>query len=493
MNLFLDSAPWTAPSIGPSVADALRIGCGVLMLAMLIRLVPDARRYFLSERWGGYGERGWRVDLIQNPVVMPALLIAWMGACIALTAGRYPTIAAAINLACCYYFFIAMRWRGVLRGLGAPGFIATWLAAAVLLVELTRRHIPELQGLAIVALQIDFALIMLAAGVYKLMAGYRHGDGMELGMVNPQWGYWGPQWAKVSPRHPVFRFFNEMAWGTEVVAGVLMLLPQTRFIGAMLILLSFIFIATQIRLGFLCEMVIVCCLVFFYPGSAGDAAATALLPASAPPAVILLSPWIGRLLSAGLWAYVVLLPFARFGQSYNMFVKKALPGALQALLDFYTNVFGLILWRVFSADHTNFLIRVHALDASGRRSLVSNWEQHRQFFARFNQVGEAIVVTTLFTALKYYPSNNALFVDRLLRYSRTLPQRDGGRFVFEHVTVAKAADRFELRPAAEFMVDAAANTVDEVTLDPTRSVRAAVAGSPLHEGAKPGSYLPLKS
>jgi hypothetical protein len=62
------------------------------MLATLLRLVPDARRYFLSERWGGYGERGWRVDPIQNPVVMPALLIVWMGACIALAVGRFPTI-----------------------------------------------------------------------------------------------------------------------------------------------------------------------------------------------------------------------------------------------------------------------------------------------------------------------------------------------------------------------------------------------------------------
>ncbi len=113
-------------------------------------------------------------------------------------------------------------------------------------------------------------------------------------MVNPQWGYWGPQWARVSPAHPVFRFFNEMAWGTEVVAGLLMLLPQTRFLGAALILFSFIFIATQIRLGFLCEMVIVCCLVFFYPGSAGDVVASALLPSSAPPAVSLWNPWIGR-------------------------------------------------------------------------------------------------------------------------------------------------------------------------------------------------------
>lgn len=493
MTLFLDSAPWTAPSIAPAVADALRIGCGVLMLATLIRLVPDARRYFLSERWGGYGERGWRVDPVQNPVVMPAVLIVWMGACIALTIGAVPTIAAAINLGCCYYFFIAMRWRGVLRGLGAPGFIATWLAAAVFLIELTRRHIPELQGLAIFTLQIDFALIMLAAGIYKLLAGYRHGDGMELGMVNPQWGYWGPQWARLPPAHPLFRFFNEMAWGTEVVAGVLMLLPQTRFLGASMILLSFIFIATQIRLGFLCEMVIVCCLVFFHPGSIGDAIVASLLPQAVAPAVAPWNPWAGRLLATLLWAYVVLLPFARIGQSYNLFGKKALPGALQGLLDFYTNVFGLILWRVFSADHTNFLIRIYELDPQGRRSLLSDWEQHRRFFARFNQVGEAIVVTTLFTALKYYPSNNALFVDRLLRYSRTLPRRERSRLVFEHVTVAKMADRFELRPAAEFTVDVVANAVNEVTIDPSRSVRAAVAGSPLHEGAKPGSYVPLKS
>jgi hypothetical protein len=493
VNLLFDSAPWTSPSISPAVADALRMGCGVLMLITLIRLLPDARRYFLSERWGGYGERGWRVDPVQNPVVLPVLLTAWIGACIALTAGWSPTIAAAINLGCCYYFFIAMRWRGVLRGLGAPGFIATWLAAAVFLIELTRRHIPDLQGLALFALQIDFALIFLAAGIYKLLAGYRSGDGMELGMVNPQWGYWGSQWARVSPSHPVFRFFNEMAWGTEVAAGVMMLLPQTRFLGAALILLSFIFIATQIRLGFLCEMVIVCCLVFFHPGSTGDVAAAALLPSAVAPTPSLLNPWIGRVLATLLWAYVILLPFARFGQSYNMFAKKALPEPIQALLDFYTNVFGLILWRVFSADHTNFAIRIYSLDAGGRRALVSNWEQHRRFFGRFNQVGEAIVVTTLFTALKYYPSNNALFVDRLLRYSRTLPRHDGGRFVFEHVTIAKAADRFELRPAAEFTVDVAANTVDEETIDPSRSVRAAVAGSPLHEGARPGSYVPLKS
>lgn len=492
MNLIFGSEGWLSPSISPVVAAVIRIGCGLLMLATLLRLVPHARRYFLSERWGGYGEPGWRVDPVQNPVVMPALLFAWMGACTALVADWYTVPAAAINLACCYYFFIAMRWRGVLRGMGAPGFIATWLSVAVLLVELTGRHIPDLQGLSLFVLQVDFALVMVAAGVYKFFAGYRQNDGMELGMVNPEWGYWGTLWARLPPSHPIFRFFNEMAWGTEVVAGLLMLVPQTRFIGGTLMLLSFIFIASQIRLGFLCEMVILCCFLFVHPGSLVDQWLTTWL-AAAPPLVAPIHPAVGTTLTILLWTYVVLLPLARIGLSYNLHASKALPGAWQRLLDVYTNVFGLILWRVFSADHTNFLIRIFEVGPDGARWLLSNWTEHWRYHGRFNQVAEAIVVTTLFTTLRYYPSNAAIFVDRLLRYSKTMPHAAGSRLLFEHVRVIKLPGRFELSPAAEFTVDVNAGTVDEVTLDSSYSVRAAIAGSPVHEGARPGSYAPLKS
>ena len=467
----------------------MRAGCALLMIATLVRAVPHARRFFLGERWGGYGERGWRVELVQNPVVMPALLTTWIGANAALAAGWQTVLAAIVNLACCYYFFIAMRWRGVLRGMGAPGFIAFWLGAAVLLVELTRQRAPALQGLALLVLQVDFALIMLSAGVYKFFAGYRRNQGMELGMVNPEWGYWDRMWRRVAPDHPVFRFLNEMAWGTEVIAGVLMLIPQTRFIGGATILVSFIFIATQIRLGFLCEMVMVCCLVFFHPGSAGDRLISAILPGAVVPAIDPLPATVTAGLAAILWAYLLLLPFARLGLSYNQHRKKALPGPLQSLLDMYTNLCGLILWRVFSADHTNFLIRIYeAPHDGGSRRLISRWSDA----SRYSQVAEAITVTTLFTTLKYYPSNRGIFLERILRYARTVPHAPGTDLVFEYVSIVKRADRFDLVPAAEFTVDVTRGSVEEVTLDATISVRAPIAASPVHEGARPGSYLPLK-
>ncbi len=471
----------------------MRIGLGATMLLTLLRALPLARYYFLSERWGGYGERGWRVDIIQNPVVIPLVYAAWLAACVALLAGRYVVIAAGFNLLACYYFFIAMRWRGVLRGMGAPGFIAYWLSAAVFLIELTRRHAPDVQGLAVLALQVDFALIMLAAGIYKFTAGYRHGDGMELGLVNPEWGYWGRLWKRVPPTHPIFRFFNEMAWGTEAGAALLMLTPETRFLGGFIMLLSFVFIATQIRLGYLCEMVMVSCLVFFHPGSAGDMVVTAIVPGSdtLTPTPY---PWLSTALAMFLAGYLLLLPFARVGLSYNLHAKKALPGVLQRMLDAFANLFGLILWRVFSADHTNFFINIYEVPrGGGPRRLISDWTAHRRYHGRYNQVAEGIVVTTLFTTLKYYPSNNALFVERLLRYARTVKRTPGSQLVFEHVSVLKQANGFTFAPAAEFVVDVEGGTVREVTIDPDRSVRAPIAVSPIHEAARPGSYAPLKS
>jgi hypothetical protein len=264
-----------------------------------------------------------------------------------------------------------------------------------------------------------------------------------------------------------------------------MLYPPTRFLGGMLILVSFVFIATQIRLGVLCEMVIVCCLLFAHPGSAIDAGlgGTALTEQVSPAS----TGGVGnRLLAGVLWGYLMLLPLARLGLAYNFHARRPLPGALQRLLDGYANFFGLIIWRVFSADHTNFFLRIHEQRPDGTRRLVSQWGSS----LRYRQVAEAITVTTLFTTLKYYPGNDALFRERLMRYARTVPHGHGSVLVFEYVAVVKREDRFEFVPAAEYVVDLGRAAVEEHVIDSALPVRAAAAGSPIHEAARPGSYAP---
>jgi hypothetical protein len=179
------------------------------------------------------------------------------------------------------------------------------------------------------------------------------------------------------------------------------------------------------------------------------------------------------------------------GLYYNFYARRPLPGGLQRPLEWYTNLFGIIIWRVFTADLLNFLIRIHRQDrVTGDRVLLSRYGLSGGL--RFSHVAESITVTCVFTTLKYYASNAALFEQRLLRYARTLPCDRDHLLVFEYVSLVKAPSRFEFVPAAEYAVDLRDNSVRRTVLRPELSVHAAHARSPLHEGAAPGSYLPLE-
>lgn len=479
----------------------IRVAYGVLMLGTLLWALPQWRRFFVSERWGGYAQSSRDVDFIQNPIVSPLVAALWFASVVCITLGRWSVWAALLNLVLCRYFFVRMRWKGVLRGMGAPGFMAYWLAAVVLLLEYTGEFAPGLRSLALLVAQVDFAFIMLSSGFYKLTAGYAHNYGMEGGMVNPMWGYWWWLYRRVPPTHPVFKFLNHMAWSLEVLAAVLMLIPPTRFIGGLLMFGSFVFIATHIRLGLLCEVVIVCCVLLFHPGSYGDQLVNLFIPASASAHAatgFATASAVKALVAAFLWAYLVLLPLAHAGLFYNFYAHKSLPALLQRALEAYTNFFGIIIWRVFSADHTNFFVRIYQRPraatgdgAQASRTLVSRTGL-RGGSLRYNHVAESIVVTTLFTTLKYYPSNNELFRERLLRYARTVERAADSVLDFEYVTISKRDEGFEFVPVAEYAVDVEAGTITERVLDENFSVRATHARSPVREGVRPGSYVPLK-
>jgi len=481
------------PQLSLVTQSFFRMLYGVLLLGHLLLLLPHARRFFMSERWKGYAQSSWDVDVIQNPVVHPIVMLLWFASAIALIFGRWTVPAALINLLLCRYFFVHMRWKGVLRGMGAPGYMTYWLAAAVFLVEYTVSFAPEVRPLALLVLQVDFALIMLSAGVYKCTAGFPRNHGMELGLVNPEWGYWWRSYRNKSPNDPVIWTLNQLAWTTEVVAAVLMLIPTTRFIGATLIIISFFFIATHIRLALLCHMVMLCGVIFFHPGSAGDIFAASLLSAPAPaiPAAGPVLSVLNQALPVFLWVYLFLLPFSYFGIYYNFFARKRFPTPFQRLLEIYTNFFGIIMWRVFTIDLINFFPNVYRQPrAGGERTLISRYGW-RAGSLRFSHVGESITLTCLFTTLKYYPSNHNLFTERLLRYARTLPCPAEAVLVFEYIFINKTETSFEYMTLAEYVVDPVAGTVEERILNDQVSVHAAHAASPLHEGARPGSYAPL--
>jgi hypothetical protein len=479
------------PDLSLSTQTLLRSAYGILMVLTLLQALPEARRFFLSERWGGYAQSSRLVDALQNPFVISILYVIWLASAVALTIGWLSPWPALVNVVCCRYFFVQMRWRSLTRGMGAPGFMSYWTGLVVFLLEYTSHVAPDIRHLALLVAVIDLALIMLSAGVYKATAGYPRNHGMELGLCNPMWGYWWRVYAALPPNHWIIWTLNQLAWGTEVALAICILIPPLREVGGLLLVFSFAFIATQIRLGFLTEMVMVSGLLCVAGGSLIDgwiaglvAPSTAVsVPNNAAITVVNLS------LEIGLWTYLALLPLAHAGLYYNFYARQRLPYVLQRALERYTNLFGIIIWRVFSVDLVNFYVRIQAQPrAGGTRRLVGQLGA----WPRFNHVGEMICLTSVFTTLKYYPSNAEMFRERLLRYARTLPHGDGNVLIFEYLSVVKEHGRFDWISTAEYRVDVEDASIDERILAPGFSPRSAHPASPVHEGATPGSYAPVR-
>ena len=478
------------PTLEDGPLAFFRCAAGALLLGQLAWTLPHARRYFLGKRWGGYGQSSPFVALGHHPWLCPVVMLLWAASATGLTLGCWTVPAAFINVVLCRYFFVQMRWRGLLRGMGAPGFMTYWTACAVLLLELTRQHAPDVKSMALLVLQVDFALIMFTAGLAKLGAGYWHNQGMEFGLANPQWGRWPQVFQKLPPHHRFFRVANHLAWSGEIAAAVLLLVPATRTLGVALLIASFLFIAVSIRLQFLPWMVMLVGVLYCQPGTLGAevlAGANVLTPAAAGPG-LLLNGWQSAVLATILWGYLVLLPLTYAGLLRNFYIRRTLPARLQAALDWYTNWCGIQLWRVFSADHTHFFIQIYRVGRRGERNLLSRWGA-----GRFAQVAEAITVTNLFMTLKYRPRDVQLFTDRLLHYAGTLPGAPDGLFIFEYVALQKTGEGFAAAPGAEFVVDVARGKVDEHALDGQVDPRSPLPCSPIHETTAAGSYAPARA
>jgi hypothetical protein len=480
------------PDLSFTTQTVFRSAYGVVLFGAVLWNLTQGRRFFLGERWGGYGQKGITVDLLQNPVCFPFLMAVWVLCALGIAFGYGGIWPLLINVLLCRYYFIAMRWKGVLRGMGAPGFMTYWVGTAVLLLELTTRYAPAARNLALLVLQVDWAAIMLTAGIYKFTAGYPRNQGMELGMANPEWGTWWQFYAARSPRHWIFWFLNQMAWTTEITAGILMFIPATRWIGGLVIGVSFLLVGSQVRLNHLTLLLALTGFLYLSPGSPPGQWLVNWLGPQAAPAVSAgpLGAVLTPVLAAGLIGYLVLMPFAYAGLYLNFYGRRKLPPVLQRSLERYTNFFGMILWRVFSINLIDFFVRIHVQPRGNvvQRTLVSRYGWGGPF--RFNHVGESITITTVFTTLKYYPNNPALFQERLLRYARTIPCPADSVLVFEYVSIYKVPERFQFVPTAEYQVDVHTGEVLEWLLREDAPVRTGHAVSRVHEATQPGSYAP---
>jgi|SRR5579875_196797 len=494
----MNPADWALAQLSPSVESALRIAYGTLLLLQLVVLtVPQTHRFFVSERYGGYVESSPFSDRWLRPAIVRAVMAVWIVAAFGIATGAWLLPGALVNFAFARYFYVHTRWRSILRGMGAPGHMNHWLALLIALLAIAESVDSGgmLHAMTVLTFRIDYALIMIAAGVYKLTAGYAHGDGFERGLVNPWWGYWARWLKNVSPNALAFRVLNNAGWLAEIACGTLFLVIPVAPFAAVFFAASFLGIGLVIRLGFLAEMVAVATLLYWYPGSLFDAwltktfAQPAPAPHGGPVAALVVWPLVAAMI-----AYLALLPFAYAGMSINFYAKRTLPSTVQRALDRWTVFFGLILWRVFTADLINFFVdvRVSAPGRAESRPYMQLRAWNRATGWRYMHVGEFICLASIFTALKYYPDDRSVFERRLLRYARTVPTASAERVVFDYYAVRKGVRAFEYHLVARFVADPQASSVTEEVLEAGFDARRRADISPISPGVRPGSYAPAR-
>jgi hypothetical protein len=469
---------------------AVRALYGALLFVQLLYTWPNARRFYATTAFGGYMESTPRNDRLHTPATSTAVMLIWVACALSLATGVWVLGGALINFCLARYFFLSTRWRSILRGMGAPGHMNHWLAALALLLVFSERFDLHglLHSLTVVTFRVDFAAIMIAAGIYKIVAGYGRGEGFELGLVNPWWGHYPAAGRRFPADSIVFAAMNRLAYGTEILCGAAFFVPAVAPFAGIVLAASFLGVGRMIRLTALAEMVAICALLYVFPGDAVDKV-LAFVP-SAPMAGLAPS-WAMVLIAAlaiMLGLYLIVLPFAYAGMAVNLYAKRRLSPWLQRPLDVFTRFFGLVLWRVFTTDVINFYTEISVERAGSRFPIDIPGPLLGRWGLRYRHVGEFITLASVFTTLKYYPNDRALFERRILAYARSL--QEDGLVTFKYVIVVKRERRFAFLPVAQFVVDPAAGTVAESVLDPGFDVRRPADGSPVTPGTLPGSYAP---
>ena len=425
-----------------------------LLLADLASFTPCFGTFFGKDYHGGV--------FLAGRVGQGLTWMLWFTASLALLLGFHPLAASLGLFVLARWWYIDSLWFGLFQGGGAVGMVSFLLTLYVVLTELSRFLDPSGGLTSDVAwvLRIDFAAVMLCAGLYKILTGYLQGEGIEYGLTNPAWGRFSALLRRLAPRSPLWWVMDLAGVGAELGAGVLLLSAATQTWGALLCIAMFCFITATLRLGRIGPMMI-CASLLFLPELLG----TPPVPA---PAVL-----TGTALAFhhALFVYVGVLVLIKLMQYLNLFTHTRLPPPFQFILLALSVLLPVHLWRLFMGDFTNFFIRVSALGPRGEEWLVhedftySLRDWRRPWFKwRAWHVTESVVLASAFMGFKYPPVSRADLEEHLRRLARTFARQEDQRIRYEYVAISKAERSFEYVPWSRFLVELRTGTVTEQPL-----------------------------
>jgi hypothetical protein len=445
---------------------------GALNVWFLVLFLPNSRRYFSTASESGY------IHLSKDNVGTFLLFLTqkrgkislwfWIAASICTFSQKFTLVASVFLLAICHYYFIFHRYSGVGRGIGAPGYFITWANFTNFAYILIETFYPSSLDLLSKLLLVELGFIFLVSGIYKITAGYISGQGMNIGLNNPQWAYFPNLFQKLTEHSFITKLLNYISVYGEILGGVLLISIKFQMVGAIIIAFMFLGVSLLVRLGNLCSIIIVTVLAPNFIVSSG-------LSEGAHLGASFTNFFLLSCLILSLAIYIAI--------NLNFYFRLRFPKKVQSGINFLVRLLGTSMWRVFTADITSIYIEIYEI-SDGIKRQISTWDRWKP--SRFRFVGEAIAVTSIFTLLKY-TQDRSLFESRILDYSRTLDTVNN-EIYFDYFHIEEIGGQISRRSVCTYRVSKDTGQVFEKKNDSQFDFSSQIQKSKLYKTNSYGNY-----
>lgn len=415
---------------------------GIVFLAELISIFPFFYRYFGLP----YNPRSF---IHNRATAIPTAIIVAVAA-LSIALGAMPLLGALVLLCFFRYMHVDCRYDSLSRGAGAVGLVPYYVALYLFLLELSLfvDHSSRLFSFLSTVLRIEVASMIMCAGVTKSLSGYLKGEGVEYALVNPVWSNFPWIFRRFSPASRLFWFLNMNAVVTQILAGVLLLIPQTRWLGGALLIMLYLYVAVTINVALLGVLMMALGLVFL-----PDLGFTILPVISSADTYKQFggSATIAVVLYAVAAVYISISVAVKLVLYFQKYLGLRLPKLLQAGVDLVSRHVPVFMWRVFTKDLSNDLVRIVEVTTDGGEAVV--FDEHllaprplTGFFRhyRFWHPTEVVALTTIAHQFDH-PGGPKRAEDMLSRYVRTLRSElsEANSLVrFEIVNITKHTNGF---------------------------------------------------
>jgi len=369
----------------------------IINLFQYVLLIPNYKRIFSEKKFGGYLDRKNVSFKFESELVT----VIWILLNSLLLLEIKITYVSFALLLICYYYFIFHRFTSISRGMGAPGYFTFFTNKINFLIIIVSEYSPSSLNYLVNFISAEIGLIFVVSAIYKIKSGYRTDRGINIGLVNPQWSYFPNFWQKINLFSIKFKILNFMSIYMELLGGIFLCIPKTQIAGFALIALTFLAVATTVRLGVLCIQIILSVSIVFINKSETKNITNHHDVLSIILCIIIVAEIISYIVN-----FMILIKEYDFKYMIRKFVH---------IMNRY---YGISLWRVFTSDLTSIYVEVYAKNQFGKYKLLSAWDKWNCF--RYRNVGESITITSIFTTLKYFPADSDLFENKLLIHSLSI-------------------------------------------------------------------------